>query len=447
MKKLIIPLICLSVATLLGCSTEKVEQSISDPLIVERYFNEEKGISIDLPAGYTVYDDYVAFGELVPAPEAPGGVLMHAYSLAFEAAVPLGMVMESSRLEVTEGGQLISKIEAGFDLVEYVSSGLCDEPNLIVIGESYNYRFSATCSESVEDDMAYLENFLSVMSIVEPEVSEISNLLDEIETQDSSVKFLRSDSVFEWHADYGQTITDVLAKKITADKLTLEQWQGLHDFFLKREFEEDLSNIVDGTTEAGTGYKNGHLVCKLLGSFPAIEDQDDSELEISVDLSCGFLDTKVSETQKDFLDLRGNPGIFTILFSEVKLNDKGNPIKRETPLRSEIWTFGNPNNVTTSFENGFFVQEEKIDGQIEFLSHEVSPLYFTFNSSIDDVEALLGEADCVEKVEAGSNTLRTLKYEEKIDRPLVSISFSDDQLIAVSVGLAFTENDNEKLCE
>jgi hypothetical protein len=283
--------------------------------------------------------------------------------------------------------------------------------------------------------------------VIEAESSELNNFIDEIEDNFDSLEFLRSDNVIEWSLDYGQNEVEIAAKEISAVKLTLEQWQGVHEFFIEKGFEEDLSNIVDGTTVAGTGYKNGPLLCIVVGGFPEVEDQDDTmEWEIDVVISCGFRDVKISETQREFLDLRGNPGIFVILFSDIEFNEQGRLMKRETPLRADLWTFGNPDNVTTTFENGFFVEEEEIDGEIEFLAHSISPLDFTYSSNIDDVEALLGKTDCMEEVEAGPNTITTLKYEEKLDTPLVSVSFSDDQIIAVSVGLAFTENDNEKLC-
>ena len=151
-------------------------------------------------------------------------------------------------------------------------------------------------------------------------------------------------------------------------------------------------------------------------------------------------DEQLEEPLQVFLNKRGNPGIFMTLFAYADLNGSGMPVALDDPLRLDTWTFGEPSNVVTQFENRVFVSEESLTESVALMNHQVSPLDFTLSSTPQLVINMLGEADCEHEEEAGEDTLRTLKYNETDSRPLVSVSFSDENILSVMVGIAFTDD-------
>ncbi len=151
-----------------------------------------------------------------------------------------------------------------------------------------------------------------------------------------------------------------------------------------------------------------------------------------------------NNTQQQFLQARGIPGIFVILFSDAMLDDTGKPIQRPKPIRAETWTFGAPHNVISTFENNFFIQEESSNQTAELMSHSINPLSFTFDTTQSDIKELLGPPDCQTEADGGSHTIHTLKYQETTNRPYATVSFRDDQIMSVTVGIAFSES--KQLC-
>ncbi len=275
-------------------------------------------------------------------------------------------------------------------------------------------------------------------------ITEATEFLEEFESDFSELSFEWGNKDFDFYVERKAGVEPLLieGELIRAESVNFEQWQAIHDYFFESGFEEDYMNIFDDIDRFGTVYRRGEMLCRVEGKMESMEDSD-----LDVDINCGFLDVKISETQEQFIGARGNPGIFTIFFSDAVLNKEGVPVVRDSPLRAEMWVFGTPDNVTTNFENGFFTGEEDLGYEVEFAEQPFSPLDFNYYSSMESVMDLLGDANCTEEVEAGDDLITTLKYEEEANRPLATVSFSNDQIIAVSVGLAFTDNEDGKLCD
>lgn len=145
-------------------------------------------------------------------------------------------------------------------------------------------------------------------------------------------------------------------------------------------------------------------------------------------------------TQEAFLAVRENPGIFMILFSDDYLNTSGEVVKRNTPLRAETWTFGTPDNLISEFENGFFTGETPLGETLDLMPHDISPLWFRVGMSEKDVIKRFKNPSCETIAKVGTQTFKTLKYAENDVNPYITTLLVDDRLAAVTVGVAFAEN-------
>lgn len=173
------------------------------------------------------------------------------------------------------------------------------------------------------------------------------------------------------------------------------------------------------------------------------------DLQLFFKRECGksVINENAISTQQAFIESRGIPGVYMIYFSDTKFDENKKPVARDYISRVESWTFGNPTNKTSNFQNNFFTDEEDLDDSILLMNHNINPLWFKETTTVKDVTGLLGKADCEVTEEAGVHTIRTLKYEETATKPVVSVSFSEDQIIAATVGIAFkSDYTSDTLC-
>ena len=156
----------------------------------------------------------------------------------------------------------------------------------------------------------------------------------------------------------------------------------------------------------------------------------------------------VISAQETFIETRGIPNIYMILFSGAELDNAGRPVARQEIRRLDNWIYGSPYNALALFDSGFFVSEKKMEDAGVLDKNSISPLLFTSATQPNDVRQLLGNPSCEESIEAGKNTIKVLKYEGTASRPVASISFSDNQIIGATVGIAFTaeNSENNSLC-
>ena len=153
-------------------------------------------------------------------------------------------------------------------------------------------------------------------------------------------------------------------------------------------------------------------------------------------------------SQGAFIETRGIPNVYMILFSGAELDNAGRPVARREIRRLDNWIYGSPYNSLALFDSGFFVSEKKMEDVGILDKNSISPLLFTSATQPSNVIQLLGNPSCEENIKAGKNTIRTLKYEGTAKRPVVSVSFSDNQIIAATVGIAFALEDSksDSLC-
>lgn len=157
----------------------------------------------------------------------------------------------------------------------------------------------------------------------------------------------------------------------------------------------------------------------------------------------GDSDKILISSQETFIESRGVPNMYMILFSGAEFDKAGRPVAREEIRRIDNWMYGDPYNSLVLFDNGFFVSEKKMKDMGIFEKNPISPLSFISATKPNDIIQMLGTPSCEENVKAGKNTIKTLKYEGTTNKPVTVVSFSDDQIIAVTVGIAFTSEDSK----
>ncbi len=167
------------------------------------------------------------------------------------------------------------------------------------------------------------------------------------------------------------------------------------------------------------------------------------QAELFYNQECGYSEN----AQQAFLDVRGNPDVYMILFSDARFDETGRVVVRAQPTRIETWTFDAPDNVVASFENGYYLSEEPTGLTIDVQDHDISPLEFDFNTSKSDIRRLMGgNPDCSTEADGGPHQIEVMKYESTYDRPGGTFSFSDNQIMAVTMGVGYSEFP-DKLCE
>ncbi|MBI5414221.1 hypothetical protein HZA38_01775 [Candidatus Peregrinibacteria bacterium] len=83
---------------------------------------------------------YINFGE---------GWLSRRYGLSFEEPKSADEVIKSLNSEFTDKSYLPQKTTINnFEVVKYMTFGLCNVPEMVVIGEKHNYRFTVMCGDS-----------------------------------------------------------------------------------------------------------------------------------------------------------------------------------------------------------------------------------------------------------------------------------------------------------
>jgi len=71
-----------------------------------------------------------------------------------------------SEAEIVEGERMEKTTINGMQVVKFYEKGICEHPNIEVVGETFNYAFYVTCSSDMETDMKVLENYVKSMKFV-----------------------------------------------------------------------------------------------------------------------------------------------------------------------------------------------------------------------------------------------------------------------------------------
>ncbi len=147
-----------------------------------------------------------------------------------------------------------------------------------------------------------------------------------------------------------------------------------------------------------------------------------------------------------FIKTRGLPEAYVIIASYDEIKE-GVPVKRDEPVWFEIWFYGNPYNKRVVFENGFFKEEGRIDNVDGFIDNNISPLFFTENTTKNEIQSVFGAHSCAITEQAGSDILTTYRFKETVNTPLAATSFVNEKIIAVSSGIVFLGDNENSLCE
>ena len=84
-------------------------------------------------------------------------------------------------------------------------------------------------------------------------------------------------------------------------------------------------------------------------------------------------DKIVISAQETFIETRGIPNIYMILFSGAELDNAGRPVARQKIRRLDSWIYGSPYNALALFDNGFFVSEKKMEDAGVLDENSISP--------------------------------------------------------------------------
>lgn len=139
----------------------------------------------------------------------------------------------------------------------------------------------------------------------------------------------------------------------------------------------------------------------------------------------------LSDTQRAFLTARGDPIAFTVAFADQELDPSGLVV--DAPARRvDVWMYAGAPARRVVFDDGFFVEEATLGGNVGASALDVSPGDFTHGTSRGELERLLGPPDRVETDALGTRDLEVLRW----DRPeIVSVAFVDGRITSVVAGL------------
>ncbi len=149
-----------------------------------------------------------------------------------------------------------------------------------------------------------------------------------------------------------------------------------------------------------------------------------------------------------YIEEKGVPEAYLILISYDKLTEENFPIKRDEPLFFETWIYGKPYNKKVIFENGFFLEEDRVAEVDIFFENRVNPLLFTTETKKEDIIGIFGNKECVFEEEAGNDIITTYRFKGSEEKgiPVSSATFINNKLMSVSVGIVFLGDSNKELC-
>jgi hypothetical protein len=147
-----------------------------------------------------------------------------------------------------------------------------------------------------------------------------------------------------------------------------------------------------------------------------------------------------------FIETRGIPEAYIIMISYDEIKNKV-PLKRESPLRFEMWFYGDSYNEKVAFENGFLKERKGIINTDELMKNNISPLFFNVDTTKNEVKKVFGVPSCTITEQAGDDILVTYRFKETSVTPLAAVTFVNEKIIAVSSGIIFLGDNEDSLCK
>jgi hypothetical protein len=107
-------------------------------------------------------------------------------------------------------------------------------------------------------------------------LDEISILLKNLE-QETGIDFLEIQDVeFKWVVKVDPEIAEeiVAGKGFEIERISSEQYDSIHPFFIDNGFETDVYNVAAGTVSGLTGYKKDKVVCTVAGGLTGYKEAE-----------------------------------------------------------------------------------------------------------------------------------------------------------------------------
>lgn len=143
-----------------------------------------------------------------------------------------------------------------------------------------------------------------------------------------------------------------------------------------------------------------------------------------------------SSDQQAFVNARGLPPQFVILFATETLDPAGVRGPLAAPRRLETWFYNLGQLRAALFDNGFFVKEDVLGPSAPLTPTPLSPAQFRPGLTRSEVEALLGLPSCEQSVALGGEQLVALRYQGSASTPVHSAVLSNGVIASVAAGFA-----------
>ena len=150
----------------------------------------------------------------------------------------------------------------------------------------------------------------------------------------------------------------------------------------------------------------------------------------------GSTNGTLSSDQQAFVNARGLPPQFVILFATETLDPSGVRVPLAAPRRIETWFYNLGQLRAAVFDNGFFINEDVLGPSAPLRPTPLSPAQFRPGQTRSEVEALLGIPSCEQSVDLGGEQLTALRYQASASNPVHAAVLSNGVIASVAAGFA-----------
>jgi hypothetical protein len=182
-------------------------------------------------------------------------------------------------------------------------------------------------------------------------------------------------------------------------------------------------------------------VALLFGVFFACKPKQDSQpIKITQDIPDVQVVSSLSPVQKRMIQRRGYPDLFAVTFDHGNTNKEADFTQRRKTRRVDTWLYLGTINRMVVFDNGYFVEEENITGNIVINAKtHMKPSHFGTSLSKADIIGRYGQPHNEENLSIENRALSILTYIDETDKPKMNFGFVNNALIAVTIGFSFEE--------
>ena len=135
--------------------------------------------------------------------------------------------------------------------------------------------------------------------------------------------------------------------------------------------------------------RGGRWALLLLAALPACSGDDPQAQGAEQELS---------ETQRQFIAMRGEPQLFTVAFVDQQVAADGSVSQLDPPRRAETWAWTGATTRVALFDSGFFVSEGESAGLSSLPQPVLAPDALRAGMTPDEIDALMGASGIEETV-------------------------------------------------